>query len=194
MSLKPEDLRESGNPSPMDTVTRLYEQYKKPMWRYAYQILHDEQAADDVVQTAFQKIIEKIDLISSLNCNKLNTYIVIMVRNISYTIYRQRKKQAHADIDEFSEAVPDLEDTPEEAVMRFCEYEDVLKAKDQLHTSYKDVLTMKFVYQYSDTEIAQIMGIKPASVRVVTHRALKALKKTYDIQSAGKEAGDETIR
>lgn len=162
-----------------DFLTQIYQKYKSPMWRYSYKILKDEALADDVVQTTFQKMIEKIDLIQSLNCNKLNAYIVIMVRNLSYTVYRQRKRQNHLDIGLFLETLPDVEESPEETVLRFCDYEDILSAKDQLHTSYKDLLTMKFVYQYNDEEIAKVMGIKPASVRVVTHRALKALRKAY---------------
>lgn len=188
MNLKPQASGKKDELAQKDQVARLYEEYKRPMWRYANHILHDEQLADDVVQSAFQKIIEKIDLISSLNCNKLHSYIVIVVRNLSYTAYNQRKKRTHLPLDDLAESIPDLEDSPEDTLVRLCEYEDIKAAQKKLHTSYKDVLTMKFVYQYSDEEIAQLMGIKPASVRVVTCRALKALKKTYCDQLEREEA------
>ena len=35
---------------------------------------------------------------------------------------------------------------------------------DQLHQSYRDALTMKYLYGMTDAEIAGVMGIKPASV------------------------------
>lgn len=44
-------------------IEQLYEEYRLPLWRYAYKILHDEHMADDVVQTVFTKAIEKSQLI-----------------------------------------------------------------------------------------------------------------------------------
>lgn len=173
----PQRGREKAAASREEQLTQLYETYKKPMWRYAFQILHDEHLADDVVQSVFQKIIEKFEFISSLNCNKLHAYIVIMVRNMAYSACRQRKHQSGLDIEKLLESVPDTGETPEEAMIRLCDYQTVMEVKDSLHTAYKDILTMKFVYQYSDQEIAQIMGIRPDSVRVVTHRAIKSLRK-----------------
>lgn len=164
-------------------LTQLYEEYRHPMWKYAYKILQDPQLADDVVQSTFQKIIEKMDILQALDCNKRKAYIVIMVRNLAYTLCRQRKRASCAELDPLLECLPDTEETPEETVVRFCDYETVRQARDSLHTSYKDVLTMKYVYQYQDEEIAQILNIKPASVRVVLHRALKALRKKMEEQA-----------
>lgn len=42
-------------------IEQLYEEYRLPLWRYAYKILHDEHMADDVVQTVFTKAIEKVN-------------------------------------------------------------------------------------------------------------------------------------
>lgn len=47
------------------------------------------------------------------------------------------------------------------------------------------VLSMKYLYSMSDEEIASVLNIKPASVRVVVHRALKSLKKNYHLREEG---------
>ena len=44
---------------------------------------------------------------------------------------------------------------------------------------------MKYLYNMSDEEIASVLNIKPASVRVVVHRALKSLKKNYHLREEG---------
>ena len=106
-----------------------------------------------------------------------------MVRNLSYTIFRQQKSRPQTVLHELEDFLPDLQDTPEEYLLRQCEYGELKQHLSELHDSYRDVLTMKFLYNMSDEEIAGVMGIKAASVRVVIHRALKALKKQY----AGKE-------
>lgn len=76
----------------LQQIEQLYRQYREPLWRYAYKLLHDEHLAQDVVQSVFIKAIEKSQLISSLDCNKAKAYFVIMVRNLSYTLYRQQKR------------------------------------------------------------------------------------------------------
>lgn len=169
-------------------IEQLYEEYRLPLWRYAYKILHDEHMADDVVQTVFTKAIEKSQLIFSLDCNKTKAYFVIMVRNLSYSIYRQQKNHPHTDFYELEEMLPDVNESPEELIIRQYEYEEVHQMLSSLHESYRDVLTMKFLYRMSDEEIASVMGIKPASVRVVCHRALKSLKKSYQTREEGENS------
>ena len=160
----------------LERIEQLYREYRLPLWRYAFKLLHDEHLADDVVQSVFIKAIEKSELISSLDCNKSRAYFVIMVRNLSYTLYRQQKRHPMVGL-------ADLE----EALIRQCEQEEVHKMLDQLNQSYRDALTMKYLYGMTDAEIAGVMGIKPASVRVVVHRAMKALKKNYHLREEGKQ-------
>ena len=93
----------------LERIEQLYREYRLPLWRYAFKLLHDEHLADDVVQSVFIKAIEKSELISSLDCNKSRAYFVIMVRNLSYTLYRQQKRHPMlglADLEDFlSDAV-----------------------------------------------------------------------------------------
>lgn len=84
--------------------------------------------------------------------------------------------------------LPDVNESPEELMIRQYEYEEVHQMISSLHESYRDVLTMKFLYRMSDEEIASVMGIKPASVRVVCHRALKSLKKSYQTREEGENS------
>lgn len=60
----------------LQQIEQLYRQYREPLWRYAYKLLHDEHLAQDVVQSVFIKAIEKSQLFSSLDCNKAKAYFV----------------------------------------------------------------------------------------------------------------------
>ena len=51
----------------LERIEQLYREYRLPLWRYAFKLLHDEHLADDVVQSVFIKAIEKSELISSLD-------------------------------------------------------------------------------------------------------------------------------
>ena len=153
----------------LQQIEQLYRQYREPLWRYAYKLLHDEHLAQDVVQSVFIKAIEKSQLISSLDCNKAKAYFVIMVRNLSYTLYRQQKRHPAIPFEGLEELFADTDDDPEQTLIRRCEQEQVHQALEQLHESYRDVLSMKYLYSMSDEEIASVLNIKPASVREVDY-------------------------
>lgn len=97
----------------LQQIEQLYRQYREPLWRYAYKLLHDEHLAQDVVQSVFIKAIEKSQLISSLDCNKAKAYFVIMVRNLSYTLYRQQKRHPAIPFEGLEELFADTDDDPE---------------------------------------------------------------------------------
>lgn len=94
----------------LQQIEQLYRQYREPLWRYAYKLLHDEHLAQDVVQSVFIKAIEKSQLISSLDCNKAKAYFVIMVRNLSYTLYRQQKRHPAIPFEGLEELFADTDD------------------------------------------------------------------------------------
>lgn len=95
----------------LQQIEQLYRQYREPLWRYAYKLLHDEHLAQDVVQSVFIKAIEKSQLISSLDCNKAKAYFVIMVRNLSYTLYRQQKRHPAIPFEGLEELFADTDET-----------------------------------------------------------------------------------
>lgn len=56
-------------------------------------------------RASLSRRLKKSELISSLDCNKSRAYFVIMVRNLSYTLYRQQKRHPMvglADLEIFS--------------------------------------------------------------------------------------------
>ena len=107
------------------------------------------------------------------------------IRDSSYTLYRQQKRPPAIPFEGLEELFADTDDDPEQTLIRRCEQEQVHQALEQLHESYRDVLSMKYLYSMSDEEIASVLNIKPASVRVVVHRALKSLKKNYHLREEG---------
>lgn len=160
-----------------DFVERLYLDYAIIMWKYAYKILHDSQLADDTVHIAFENIINKSDLLTSLNIQKVKAYIMIMTRNTAYTISNKQKRINALDFDEIAYTQSDTYYSIEEIVADKAQFEILKKAMETIPLSYRDVITMKYQYDYDNKEIAEILGVKADSVRVILHRALNALKK-----------------
>lgn len=69
----------------------LFKEQSRRMWIMAIDILRDRQAAEDVVQSSFVKLIEKVELlISFTDKDKLNGYVYVVTKNMA--LYQIRKQ------------------------------------------------------------------------------------------------------
>ena len=70
-------------PEEKSKFERLYLEYRGLMYHVAYEILHNEQDAEDAVHQAFVKIAENIKKIDDPVCPKTHGYVVTIVENLS---------------------------------------------------------------------------------------------------------------
>ena len=136
----------------------------------AFDILKDEQLAEDAVHNAFIKLIKYLDKIDENNCHKTKSFIVIVIRSVSIDMYRKRKR-------EFENTDILQNDISVEIDFSMIEVADILNEIDVLPDIYKDILLLKVEYGYKDREIAKLLGLKIDTVSKRLERARKQLKK-----------------
>jgi len=149
--------------------TLLYEKYRKLMFYIANQILKDDYLSEDAVEQTFVKIIENLDNISDVDCHKTKSYIVIMVRNCAINLYRQRKNHLTVSLDEDIERVDDWSFEIDEA-------DALTRSIARLPIIYKDILTLKYVQEFPNEEIARMLGISEPTVRKRLERAKEKIQ------------------
>ena len=71
-------------------VERLYERYKRLLYKIAYNILKDKYLSEDAVHQTFIRIINNLHKIGEINCPQTQSFLVIMCRNVAIDIYNQR--------------------------------------------------------------------------------------------------------
>ncbi|WDV46293.1 RNA polymerase sigma factor [Clostridiaceae bacterium M8S5] len=170
MEIKNVDTREK--------LEKLYMIYYKEMIYTAYDILKDYHEAEDVVQESIIKLEPKLEKIKQIECNKTRAFLVIVVRNIALDIYRRRKRQKLVQIDGLAENLPqDNEMDFDLNLIRLDEAEKMARQLAKLDNSYADILTLRYFYEYSNSEIAKLINLSEGNVRVKVHRAQQALKK-----------------
>lgn len=143
----------------------LYLTYRKLMFYIANKILKDDFLAEDAVHQTFIKIIEIIDKLEDVHCYKTKSYIVTMIKNQSINLYNKRKSTVTVPIEEMDRYLSD------DINPRFEEQDALTKAVIKLPTIYKEVLTLKYVQEFSNSEIAGILSISEAAVRKRLERA-----------------------
>ena len=142
----------------------IYEKYRKLMFYIANQILKDPYLAEDAVHQTFIKIIENLDKIEAVDCHKTKSYVVTMVKNCAINYYNRRRSHIEIPFEELENIITDDIDYQED-----LDY--LTKAITKLPVIYKAILTLKYVQEYSNAEIAKMLDISEATVRKRLERA-----------------------
>lgn len=164
-----------------DTSRTLFEQiyhlHHRTMIHVANQILHDQMLAEDAAHDAFLRILNHLEKISEADCNKTRSFVVLIVKNIAIDYYRRQKRRAESNLEDYAAILADNQVDPEKAFQQKENSQEMLTGISQLHQSYADVLSLKVAFEYHDEEIAHLLGITPANVRVRLHRARQQLSR-----------------
>ena len=155
-------------------IIRLYADYRWLMYKIALEIIQDAQAAEDIVSQAMCEMIDVLDDLRKINSCKLKTYIAILVRNDSIDYVRkQNRRSKYLFSPKDDGAITDEE--IDAALIREAEIAELKKGLARMTEGERMLLTMKYLDEASDEEIAKRFGIKPASVRTYLSRARNKL-------------------
>ncbi len=147
---------------------QIYEQYGRLMKYIAIKTIGSQTLAEDAVQNAFIKILRFIDKIEDINSPKCRAFVVLATENCCKDIKKIEIRQKIKQIKLFSQG---------EKSNGF-DYESV-EAKDfalkinEIPEKYKTVLMLRFYYDMSYDEIAEMLGTTNQNVRKRIERARK---------------------
>lgn len=155
-------------------MERLYIENRQIMYKKAYSLLHNQQDAEDVINTACVALINNLARLRGFDSCTLQAYIVSTIRNTAINSIKKRNLiSAHnvsdADV-AFERAVSD-DQAPDSKVIQQAELEALKQALISLPEKEMTLLQMKYVMEMSDEQIAKRLGIKCASIRSYLARA-----------------------
>ena len=157
-------------------IEELYIKHNKYMWKYAMLLTKNKDEADEVIQISFENIIRSINAVKKINCCKINSYLVSIVRNSYNTLlakkYKDRENIEYIDIRKLADAVSNDD---YESMLERSSSSDIMIAIENMPEKYKMVLKLKYVYEFDDEHIAEAIGVKTNSIRMYKTRALRIL-------------------
>ena len=149
---------------------RVYHKYKNLMFRCAKDILHNDEDAEDAVNTAFISIAKNISKISEVDSTETKNYIAVIAESKAIDVLRKRKSYADIGLDE---SIAGIEITmPEDG--------GLAAAIAKLNARYREVILLHYVSGYSTKEIAKMLDMKVGSVQKLIYRAKEALRKQLE--------------
>jgi RNA polymerase sigma-70 factor, ECF subfamily len=162
-----------------EAFEELFYAYRDDVFRFAYLVVRDSSLAQDVVQEAFLKVFRSINKFQFRSSFKSWLYRVAV--NEAITILRRRRVKEDLeptpDANRGREAVQATRAwQPEEAVLESEERRLLRGAIGQLDPVHRSVVVLKYFDEFSDTEIAAVIGCPPGTVKSRLHRARELLR------------------
>ena len=106
-------------------------------------------------------------------------YILTIVKNKAYNLYKSKKRQAEKEVGE--EALEDVfDEEPDAKFMEMEKKEFIIEVLKRMNPSYRDILLLQYYHEMDIMEIAEALGKTPDNVRHMSVRAKKKLKEMLE--------------
>jgi RNA polymerase sigma-70 factor (ECF subfamily) len=170
---------------------RLYELYFTPVYRYLMIRVKDRALAEDLTQTVFMKVYRSIDSFTLQRVSPL-AYFFTVARHTVIDHWKRKGETTFGDLatsgsDNFS-AREEAFDVPDDS-MRDTDRMDrtvlgdrIQQMLETLSADQRDALSMKFIGQLSNKEIAKALGKSETAIRQLQSRGLRILREKYHTQ------------
>ena len=167
------------NESDREFMEDLYRRYYSLMYRKALSVTRSPSDAEDAVEAAILKLIDRIDLLRACRPVSLRSYLLSCAKNAAIDKLRRDNNQfkrlyTFDDAQDKLNAVPDAAEV-DAGLLHAAQVDAIADALAQLPDRERELLRMKYYEELSDREIAAILGLNPSSIRTYLLRARRKL-------------------
>jgi|SRR6266850_2975040 len=151
----------------------LFKRYQLPLYVYAYELVHDEQASLDIVQETFINAARHIDNLRE--AEKFGSWLFGIAHQKCVQRWREQNRQERL-LEKSADFAPDAEADPAEWLIRQEDEKEFMDLLNELPLPQRSVLLLHFVEEFSLEAIAEITGTQLGTVKSRMHYAKKALR------------------
>lgn len=191
------DVLEKELEEKREALGRIYDIYAVRIFRFVYLKTNSRETAEDLTSEVFLKCwkyIKDEDKKDSggdfLKSNKAGPFIYRIARNLVIDFYR-KKRFVTIEIDqEVKNRISDEKQDIFRIVSLKDDIEEIRKALRQVNDDYREVIILRHVEGLNTEEIAEIMEKSEGSVRILLHRAMKALTEVMEERERARGKGN----
>ena len=169
-----DDLARRVSDGDVEAFQTLYETHLDTIYRYVYYKVGNGQLAEDLTQHIFMKAWEAINRYQWREL-PFQHWLLRLARNTVIDHYRSTKPANASLLDPIGNGIdPEVELAQSEMIRTLQE------AVRQLPDEQREVIVLRFIEQMPHADVARHLGKSAATVRVIQHRALQALRRLLD--------------
>ena len=155
-------------------VKEWFKKLEKPLMIYAFQIVHDREEAQDLVQDAFLRFFKQEDEIL-----EPKAWLYKTLRNLSISFLRKNGRLQRTTDEDQLDFLDSMNRPVESILVKNLEKDEALNrvrhAISLLPKESAEIIQLKFDQQKSYIEISQITGLSVSNVGYKLHHIIKDL-------------------
>ena len=173
-------LVERGQQGDRSALEELYLIHFDRIYSYLHMTVGNRHDAEDLTTQTFLKMLEKINTFRWRSA-PFSAWLFRIAHNLAMDHFRANKRwQPEEDV---PEPDPDESTSAEHGALQAIGQKSMLELIDDLSPEQQQVLTLKFVFNFTNGDVATILDKSEGAVKSLQHRALVSLQK----QLAGPE-------
>ena len=158
-------------------LAEIYDTYSPGIYRYGMRLLGDMSLAEDCVAETFARFLKSLQERRGPRDN-LQAYLYRIAHNWIVDQYRRNEQ-----FSELSDVIQSEADIPEEEAAKHIRQKKVRKAIRHLTPDQQQVITLKYLEEWSNEEVARALNKPVGAVKSIQHRALKSLYRLLEEKS-----------
>jgi RNA polymerase sigma-70 factor (ECF subfamily) len=161
----------TGPGNPKEWILAVLDEYERPLLRFAWRMLGNEDFARDVVQQVFLRLCGQSHEVIG---NRTAAWLFAVCRNLSVDMLRKRGTVAEESEFELIDC-PGKEPDPADSAEKADLHRHLNRMVDELPLPQRESLAL-WAEGFSYREIAEVTKTTEGNIRVIVHRALKRLR------------------
>jgi RNA polymerase sigma-70 factor, ECF subfamily len=175
------ELVARGQQGDRDALEELYLIHFDRIYSYLHVSVGNRHDAEDLTTQTFLKMLEKIGSFKWQSA-PFSAWLFRIAHNLAMDHFRARRRWQPEE--EVPEPPGEEEPSAELEAMQSIGRESMLKLIDRLSPEQQQVLTLKFVFNLPNAEVAAILDKTEGAIKSLQHRALVSLQKQIAPQEA----------
>jgi len=169
----------------LDKFAERYKQFFPRVFAYVYGRVQSVPLAEDLVAEVFERAFVKAG--SLRHEEAFSTWLFTIAHNVVASYGRRRGREPVVDPDILYAISPSSVSVEQDVVLRE-EVASLLECLRKLPQREQDIIALKFDAGLSSGQIARIMGLSEANVRVILFRTLRRLREMMGAPSKDPES------
>ncbi|HSO12353.1 MAG TPA: sigma-70 family RNA polymerase sigma factor [Anaerolineales bacterium] len=152
-----------------NALAEIYDIHSPGIYRYSMRLLGDMTLAEDCVAETFARFLKSLQEQRGPHDN-LQAYLYRIAHNWIVDLYRNNKESV-----ELTDVLRSETDVPEEEAAKRIRQKQVRRAIRHLTPEQQQVISLKYLDDWNNEEVARLMKKPVGAVKSIQHRALKSL-------------------
>jgi len=172
-----------------EAFAKLVEAYQVPVYNLAYRMLGSTAEAEDATQETFLRVYTRFDTYDPTR--KLSSWILSIASHHCVDRLR-RRRESTVSMEEIMawRWVPDEKPRPEERVVTREKSREMRRILDALPAQYRLVIVLRYWYDMSYEEIADVTESTVSAVKSRLHRARQVVASMLETEDGSDIRGD----